>query len=103
MQSTKEFHCMALLGNLPDTIDGLLGTATGSTSGGATADAGGAVSVSDTLNLGAAVETSPTIGLGVSDLAGLGDIGVSVSAPTAVGVNADVGHLDVGGLLNGLV
>lgn len=90
---------MPLLGNLPGTIDGLLGTATG----GATMNTSGAVDVSDTLNLDAAVATNPTIGVGVSELAGTGDIGVSVSAPTAVGVSADVGHLDVGGLLNGLV
>jgi hypothetical protein len=87
---------MPLLGNLPDTIDGLLGSATG----GASADTSGALDVSQspTLGLDALVETSPTVALGVSDL-----VGLSVSAPTAVGVSADVGQLDVGGLLNGLV
>jgi hypothetical protein len=94
---------MALLGNLPATIDGLLDTATGPLTGGATADVAGAADVSNTLDLGAVIETSPSIAIGASDLAGTGDIGVAVSAPTAIGATADVGHLDVGGLLNGLV
>jgi hypothetical protein len=94
---------MALLGNLPATIDGLLGTATDPLTSGGSADVGGAVGVSNTLDLDALIETSPSIAVGASGLAGTGDIGVSVSAPTAVGVSADVGQLDVGGLLNGLV
>lgn len=100
---------MALLGNLLGTADGLLGTATGSlasgagTAGSATASTSGAVDLSHTLDLGAVVETNPSIGLHASGLAGTGGIDASVSAPTMVGVSADVGHLDVGGLLHGLV
>ena len=93
---------MALLGNLLGTVDGLLGTATGAISGGASAGGGasGAVDLSHTLDLGAVIETSPSIDLSTS---GIGGIDASVSAPTAIGVSADVGHLDVGGLLHGLV
>jgi hypothetical protein len=99
----------ALLGNLLGTVDGLLGTATGALSGdasaggSATAGASGAVDLSHTLDLGAVVETSPSIDLSASGLAGTGGIDASVSAPTVTGVSADVGHLDVGGLLHGLV
>jgi hypothetical protein len=97
---------MALLGNLLGTVDGLLSTATGALSGvagaagGATAGAGGTVDASHLLDLGAMIETNPSVSLGT---AGLGGIDASVSAPTAVGVTADVGQLDVGGLLHGLV
>jgi len=100
---------MALLGNLLGTVDGLLSTATGTLSGvagaagGATAGAGGAVDASHLLDLGAMIETNPSVSLSTSGLAGTGGIDASVSAPTAVGVTADVGHLDVGGLLHGLV
>ena len=99
---------MALLGNMLGTVDGLLGTATGALSGsasaggGATAGASGAVDLSHTLDLGAILETSPSIDLSIPDLAGLGGIDASVSAPTMIGASADVGHLDVGGLLHGL-
>jgi hypothetical protein len=93
----------ALLGNLLGTVDGLLGGLTGSLSGDASADANTSADVSadlsNTLDLGAVIETSPSIDFG----AGLDGIDASVSAPTLVGANADVGHLDVGGLLNGLV
>lgn len=89
---------MALLGNLLGTVDGLLGTATGAVSGGASASAGGAVDLSHTLGLGTVVETAPSIDLGVA-----GIVDASVSAPTVVGLSADVGHLDAGGLLHGLV
>ena len=97
----------ALLGNLLGTVDGLLGTATGSLSGGASAggsattSASGAVDLSHTLDLGAV--TSPSVDLSTSGLAGTGGIHASVSAPTTIGVSADVGHLDAGGLLHGLV
>jgi hypothetical protein len=107
---------MALLGNLLDTVDGLLGTATGVVGtatgalsgatgaiGGATAGAGASADLSHTLDLGAVVETSPSVELSTPDLLGLGGINASVSAPTMIGVSADVGHLDVGGLLHGLV
>ena len=100
---------MALLGNMLGTVDGLLGTATGALSGsasaggGATAGASGAVDLSHTLDLGAVIETRPSIDLSTSGLAGTGGIDASVSAPTAVGVSADVGHLDAGGLLHGLI
>ena len=99
----------ALLGNLLGTVDGLLGTATGALSGGAsaggsaTASAGGAVDLSHTLDLGAVIGTSPSPELSTSGLAGTGGIHASVSAPTTIGVSADVGHLDAGGLLHGLV
>lgn len=93
----------ALLGNLLGTVDGLLGTATGVVSGGASgsasASASGTADLSHTLDLGAVIETSPSIDLSTS---GLGGIDASVSAPTMIGVSADVGHLDVGGLLQGL-
>lgn len=100
---------MALLGNLLGTVDGLLGTATGSLSG--SADAGGSVTagasssvdLSHTLDVGALIETNPSIDVSASGLAGTGGIDASISAPTAVGLSADVGHLDVGGLLHGLV
>ncbi|WGS17751.1 MULTISPECIES: hypothetical protein [unclassified Bradyrhizobium] len=99
---------MALLGNLLDTVDGLLGSATGSLSGsvgaggGASAGASGTVDLSHTLDLGAVVETNPSVNLSASGLAGTGGIDASVSAPTMIGATADVGHLDVGGLLHGL-
>ena len=48
--------------------------------------------------VGAIVSTSPSI-----DLSAAGLIDASVSAPTTIGVAADVGHLDVNGLLQGLV
>jgi len=96
----------ALLGNLLGTVDGLLGTATGvlggGASGGASASASGTADLSHTLDLGAVIETSPSIDLSTPDLAGLGGIDASVSAPTLIGASADVGHLDVGGLLHGL-
>jgi hypothetical protein len=94
----------ALLGNLLGTVDGLLGTATGvlggasASGGGASASAGGTVDLSHTLDLGAVIETSPSIDLS----AGLSGVDASVSAPTMIGASADVGHLDVGGLLHGL-
>ncbi|WGD49071.1 hypothetical protein QA641_25905 [Bradyrhizobium sp. CB1650] len=96
---------MALLGNLLGTVDGLLGTATGSADAGgsATAGAGGTVDLSHTLDVGALVETNPSIDVSASGLAGTGGIEAAISAPTAVGLSADVGHLDVGGLLHGLV
>jgi len=102
-------YMAALLGNLLDTVDGLLGTATGALSGGASASgsasasASGTADLSDTLDLGAVIGTSPSIDLSTSGLAGTGGIDASVSAPTMIGVSADVGHLDVGGLLHGLV
>jgi hypothetical protein len=108
-QPTYKGVHMALLGNLLGTVDGLLGTATGALSGsasaggGATAGASGAVDLSHTLDLGAVIETSPSIDLSTSGLAGTGGIDASVSAPTAIGVSADVGHLDAGGLLHGLI
>ncbi|MDE5454812.1 hypothetical protein GWE18_18575 [Bradyrhizobium sp. CSA112] len=92
----------ALLGNVLGTVDGLLGTATGvlgGASGSASASAGGTADLSNTLDLGALIETSPSIDLS----AGLDGIDASVSAPTLVGASADVGQLDAGGLLNGLV
>lgn len=90
---------MALLGNLLGTVDGLLGTA-GSAVGSATGSGSATASTdtSHTLDLGGLVETSPSVGV---NALGLAD--VSVSAPTAVGVTADVGHLDLGGLLHGLL
>lgn len=99
---------MALLGNLLGTVDGLLGTATGllsggSTGGGATGGASGSVDMSHTLDLGAVIETNPSVSLSADGLAGTGGIDASISAPTMIGVAADVGHLDVGGLLHGLV
>jgi hypothetical protein len=102
-------YMAALLGNLLGTVDGLLGTATGALSGGASAGgsasagASGAVDLSHTLDLGAVIETSPSVDLSASGLAGTGGIDASVSAPTVIGVSADVGHLDAGGLLHGLV
>ena len=96
----------ALLGNLLGTVDGLLGTATGvlggGASGGASASASGTADLSHTLDLGAVIETSPSIDLSIPDLAGVGGIDASVSAPTLIGASADVGHLDLGGLLHGL-
>jgi hypothetical protein len=98
-------YMAALLGNLLGTVDGLLGTATGALSGGASVDgsasasASGTADLSHTLDLGAVIETAPSIDLS----AGLSGIDASVSAPTLVGASADVGHLDVGGLLHGLV
>ena len=83
---------MALLGNLLGTVDGLLGGAAGSARGSARTD------TSHTLDLGGLVETSPSVGV---NALGLAD--VSVSAPTAVGVTADVGHLNLSGLLHGLL
>jgi hypothetical protein len=96
-------YMAALLGNLLGTVDGLLGTATGvlgdaSASGSASASAGGTADLSHTLDLGAVIETNPSIDLS----AGLDGIDASVSAPTLIGASADVGHLDVGGLLHGL-
>jgi hypothetical protein len=109
-------YMAALLGNLLGTVDGLLGGVTGSLSGvtgpltgdasaggSASAGAAGTADLSHTLDLGALIETSPSVDLSTPDLLGLGGIEASVSAPTAVGVTADVGHLDVGGLLHGLV
>ena len=98
---------MALLGNLLGTVDGLLGSATGTLSGSASAGGGAAAGASatdtsHTLDLGAVIETSPSIDLSIPDLAGLGGIDASVSAPTMIGASADVGHLDLGGLLHGL-
>jgi hypothetical protein len=91
----------ALLGNLLGTVDGLLGGLTGSLSGDASTDtsANASADLSHTLDLGTVIETSPSIDLGV----GLDGVDASVSAPTLIGANADVGHLDVGGLLHGLV
>src|SRR5689334_2448065 len=101
---------MALLGNLLGTVDGVVGTvegllggATGSLAGGTSASASGTADLSHTLDLGAVIETNPSLSLGTSGLAGTGGVDASVSAPTMVGVTADVGHLDVGGLLHGLV
>jgi hypothetical protein len=90
-----------LLGNLLGTVDGLLGGLTGPLTGGATADASasGSVDLSHTLDLGAVIEASPSLDLS----AGLSGVDASFSAPTLVGASADVGHLDVGGLLHGLV
>jgi hypothetical protein len=94
---------MALLGNVLDTVDGLLGSATGAI-GGATAGVSGAADVSSpTLDLGALIQTAPSVELSTPGLAGLGGIEASVSAPTMIGVSADVGQLDAGGLLSGLV
>ncbi|HLZ06707.1 MAG TPA: hypothetical protein VKR55_31750 [Bradyrhizobium sp.] len=96
---------MALLGNLLGTVDGLLGAGTGllsggaSASGSATAGASGTVDLSHTLDLGAVVETAPSVHLGL----GTAGVDASVGLPTMVGAAADVGHLDLGGLLNGLV
>src|SRR6266545_4954084 len=70
-------YMAALLGNLPGTVDGLLGTATGvlgGTSGSASASASGTADLSHTLDLGAVIETSPSIDLSTPDLAGLGGI-----------------------------
>ena len=96
----------ALLGNLLGTVDGLLGGLTGSLSGDASANTSASASatadLSHTLDLGAVIETSPSIDLSIPDLAGLGGIDASVSAPTLIGASADVGHLDAGGLLHGL-
>lgn len=91
----------ALLGNLLGTVDGLLGTASGvlgGASASASGSAGGTVDLSHTLDLGAVIETSPSIDVS----AGLSGVDASVSAPTLIGASADVGHLDVGGLLHGL-
>ena len=91
----------ALLGNLLGTVDGLLGTATGilgDVGGSASASAGGTADLWNTLDLGAVIETNPSIDLS----AGLDGVDASVSAPTLIGASADVGHLDVGGLLHGL-
>lgn len=98
---------MALLGNLLGTVDGLLGSATGALSGGASAGGGVSAGVSGTdtsqlLDVGALIETNPSVSLSASDLTGTGSIDASVSAPTMIGATADVGHLDVGGLLQGL-
>ncbi|MGY4289740.1 hypothetical protein ACVWXO_009006 [Bradyrhizobium sp. LM2.7] len=92
---------MALLGNLLGTVDGLLGSTTEAVSGsaGAGGSASGTADLSHTLDLGALVETNPSIDLS----AGTAGLDASVSAPTAVGLTADVGHLDAGGLLHGLV
>ncbi len=84
---------MALLGNLLGTVDGLLGGAAGSATGSGSVSA--STDTSHTLDLGALVETSPSVGV---NALGLAD--VSVSAPTAVGVTADVGHLVPRGLLD---
>ena len=99
---------MALLGNLLGTVDGLLGTATGalgetSASGGATTSTAASADLSHTLDLGAVIATNPSIDLSTTGLAGTGGIDASISAPTTIGLSADVGHLDVGGLLHGLV
>lgn len=97
---------MALIGNLLGTVDGLLGSATGALSGGASAGGSvtaGGTDLSHTLDLGAVIETNPSVSLSASGLAGTGGIDASVSAPTMIGATADVGHLDVGGLLHGLV
>lgn len=99
---------MTLLGNLLGTVDGLLGSATGALSGGASADGGvsagaSGTGMSHTLDVGALIETNPSISVSASGLAGTGGIDASVSAPTMIGATADVGHLDVGGLLHGLV
>jgi hypothetical protein len=96
-------YMAALLGNLLGTVDGLLGTATGvlggaGASGTASAGASATADLSHTLDLGAVIETSPSIDLS----AGLSGVDASVSAPTLIGASADVGHLDVGGLLHGL-
>jgi hypothetical protein len=99
---------MALLGNVLDTVDGLLGTATGALNsgagaiGGVTAGATGAADLSHTLDVGAVIQTAPSVDLSTPDLLGLGGIDASVSAPTMIGVSAD-SNLDAGGLLNGLV
>ena len=87
---------MALLGNLLGTVDGLLGGAAGSATGSGSAAA--STDTSHTLDLGGLVETSPSVGV---NALGLAD--VSVSAPTAVGVTVNAGHLDLGGLLHGLL
>ena len=94
-------YMAALLGNLLGTVDGLLGTATGvlgGVGGSASAGAGATADLSHTLDLGAVIETNPSIDLS----AGLDGVDASVSAPTLIGASADVGHLDVGGLLHGL-
>jgi hypothetical protein len=98
------------LGNLLGTVDGLLGSvegllggvtggATGGASASASGDAGVSASASNLLDVGALVETSPSIHVGTGDAGGAD---LSVAAPTAVGLTADVGHLDVGGLLHGI-
>jgi hypothetical protein len=109
-------YMAALLGNLLGTVDGLLGGVTGSLSGvtgsltgdasaggSASASASGTADLSHTLDLGAAIATNPSVDLSTSGLLGTSGIGASVSAPTMVGASADVGHLDLGGLLHGLV
>ena len=87
---------MALLGDLLGTVDGLLGGATGALSGATTAvDEAGSLA-----DVGALLETSPSVGLSTGLLGG---VEASVSAPILVGVDAEVGKLDLGGLLGGLV
>jgi hypothetical protein len=94
-------YMAALLGNVLGTVDGLLGTATGvlgGVGGSASAGASATADLSHTLDLGAMIETNPSIDLS----ARLDGVDASVSAPTLIGASADVGHLDVGGLLHGL-
>jgi hypothetical protein len=97
--SLKGDHHMAILGSLLGTVDGLLGAA-GGAAGSATGSTGAGTSTdtSHTLDLGALIESSPSVG---ANAPGVAD--VSVSAPTAVGVSADDGHLDLGSLLHGLL
>jgi hypothetical protein len=87
---------MGLLGSLLGTVDGLLGGAAGSATGSGSATT--STDTSHTLDLGSLVESSPSGGVNAQDPAD-----ASVSAPTAVGVTADVGHVDLGGLLHGLL
>jgi hypothetical protein len=109
---------MALVGNLLGTVDGVLGTVEGllggvtgslnGTTGSVGGLLGGAAATTNTLDLdpthvGTVIETNPSLSLSTPDIAGTGGLDLSVSAPTMVGVTADVGHLDVGGLLHGLV
>jgi hypothetical protein len=90
---------MAILGSLLGTVDGLLGAA-GGAAGSATGSTGASTSTdtSHTLDLGALIEANPSV-----DANAPGPADVSVSAPTAVGVTADVGHLDLSGILHGLL
>jgi hypothetical protein len=92
-------HRMAILGSLLGTVDGLLGAA-GGAAGSATGSTGVSTSTdtSHTLDLGALIEAGPSV-----DANALGVADVSASAPAAVGVNADDGHLDLGSLLHGLL
>jgi len=69
---------------------------------------GGGGSSSTSADLGTLIGADPQVGVTASDvnvlgLASIGDVGVGISAPVAVGLDLSVQHDSSGGLLSGLL